>query len=392
MKKIILILILSLFTFSCGEKEIETKIEEESLPPSMTENSETKNEIIELNDEAKKDLTIEHYKVKMSNASYQIIVPASVNPAPEHIAIVAAPISGRISKIFKHEGEYVSSGEPLLEIQSIEYTNMIFDYLQSKNDMEIKQSQMERLKTLTDQNINSKKEFENSKYEFNTAKNSMNSAFSKLISIGLSKKEIEELNADETADKLVVRSKISGRINEHLIDIGEAVNIYDKLLTVIDENKVMVNAYISPEDAVFISTGDEVEISTVKDNPANSIKSKIWSINPALDEVNRSIVANALVNTKNGFPKPGQTIRVKINSGKNKQMLSIPTQAVLYEESDAFVFVKKGEGKYIKTPIEIAFQADNQLFLNSGIDENDTIALTQIFTLKALSKFDEFAE
>lgn len=390
--KIRYILILLLFSLvSCGNENKPDDIKEETIPPSMREQNESIS-IINLDSNAVENLKVEHFTASVEIADYEFVVPAKVFPAPENINVISAPISGRVSKIFKHEGDIVKKGDPLLEIESIEYTNLVFEYLQAKNEINIKTAQKDRLQRLLEQNINSKKEFEIAEYEFKTALNNLNASYSRLIAIGLSKNEIDNFTDGKTNSSFIIHAKISGKINEHLIDIGNSVMMYDKLLTIIDADKVMISGYISPEDAEFINEKDEVTIYTLKDNPANGIPAKIHSINPALDEINKAVVANIITKSLNGFPKPGQTIRVKIKSNSEKKMIVIPSQGLLYEDSDAFVFVKKSESQYIKTPVKIGFEADNKVYIAKGINEGDIIAISQIFTLKALSKFDEFAE
>lgn len=387
---ILLVLILGLI--SCGETPAPDKIEDSTIPPSMKEESKSKIEIIKLDESAVKNLNIKLYTVKESKAKYEFVVPASVLPSPDNINVISAPISGRISKIFKHEGDNVTVGEALLEIESIEFTNLVFDYLQSKNEVNIKKAQKDRLQKLSEQNINSQREFENSNFEYQSAVNNLNAAFSRLKAIGLTDSEINGFTDGKVNSSLTVRSKISGKINEHLIENGKSVTMYDKLLTVINAGSVMINGYIAPEDAEYISTGDEVVIYTLKENPANNINAKIHSINPALDDVNKSVVANIFAQTKAGFPKPGQTIRIKIIAGSEKSMIEIPSEGLLYEDSDAFVFVKKSDSEFIKTPVKIGFESDNNVYLLDGLRAGDEIAVSQIFTLKALSKYDEFAE
>ena len=82
---------------------------------------------------------------------------------------------------------------------------------------------------------------------------------------------------------------------------------------IINTSKVLVKGYLAPEDAQYIQRGDSVVV-TLRDNNNKLIQGQISSVNPGLDETNRSVVVNIVVNTKNGWPKPGENVRLLITT------------------------------------------------------------------------------
>jgi cobalt-zinc-cadmium efflux system membrane fusion protein len=155
--------------------------------------------------------------------------------------------------------------------------------------------------------------------------------------------------------------------------------------------KVMVRAYVSPEDGVLIKPGDPVTIS-LKDYAQLKQQATITTINPALDEINKSITLNIVFPSKNEWPKPGQNVRVEILATTPDPVLSIPVAAVQYEGNNATVFVKQDSRTYEKRVITLRKFTGAQAIVESGLANGEEVAVTQVFSLKALSKFEEFAE
>src|SRR6056297_4341307 len=88
-------------------------------PPSLRSSQE--NPVIQLSEQQAEDLDIRHYTVKREQISFEINAPGRVYGAPEGISVVSSPINGRVSKIYAHEGERVQAGDPLLDLESLEF-------------------------------------------------------------------------------------------------------------------------------------------------------------------------------------------------------------------------------------------------------------------------------
>jgi cobalt-zinc-cadmium efflux system membrane fusion protein len=199
-------------------------------------------------------LDVKTAEAKLGRLEFDLVTHANVSPAPGSLNIIAAPISGRILKIYKHEGERVAAGEALLEIESMEYTNLVYEFLMSLEESNWRKARAERLKKLSEQKINSQSEYEEAEALYKKTLSESEAAYSRLKTIGLSEKEIEELkNKRGNTSSLKVRSQIGGVINEHLVELGKSANIYDKLLTVVDSREVLIKAFLAPEDARFIN-------------------------------------------------------------------------------------------------------------------------------------------
>ncbi len=390
-KPILVILLIGIF-ISCNtknENQNETTSTEET-PPSVS--GVTKNVRIKLTDKELKELNIETYTIEENRQRFFVNAPGLVFPAPEFVSIISTPIDGRISSINASEGNYVSKGMELFTIESLEFGNLVAEYLQAIAEEKFQSSRLTRLQQLVEQTISSRSELDRAQSDFQRASAAVIASYSKLKAIGVPASEIETFkNATEIDPTLKIHSPISGIVDQRLVDLGQAVNALQKLGRVINTNKVMIKGYLSPEDAIHIQKGNMVDI-TLRDKNDQVISSKISSVNPGLDDTNRSVVVNILVDTENGWPKPGENVRLEIKSDKMSASIAIPIKALSYDGDNPVVYVKSNPTSFEKRIIEIKEINQQEVHVAKGLNVGEKIAITQVFSLKALSRYSLIAE
>ena len=323
---------------------------------------------------------------------FSIAAPGVVFPAPNHISIISTPIDGRISKISAQEGQSVKMGQELFCIESLEFGNMVSEYLQAVSEETFQTSRFQRLEQLVEQTISSKSELDRARSDFQRAKTSVIAAVSKLKAIGVPDQEINAFKTAESIDPtLKIHSPISGIVDQRSVELGQSVNALQMLARVLDMSHVLVRGYVSPEDARYIVAGDSVKISR-RQNDSFVMRAVVTSINPGLDENNRSVIVNVLLATNQNWPKPGENLHLSIVTSAPVEVITIPMEALTYEGNDPIVFVQISESVFEKRKVEVPEFHDNYAMVKSGLAKNEKLAVTQVFSLKALSRFDKIAE
>lgn len=377
---------------SCGNKSVTTPNEKtgSDAPPSI---SGVKPEnLVKLSDKEIAELKIQTIPVTSSMQKYSIAAPGVVFPAPNHISIISTPIDGRISKISIQEGQLVRTGQELFSIESLEFGNMVSEYLQAVSEETFQTSRLQRLEQLVEQTISSKSELDRAQSDFQRAKTSVIAAVSKLKAIGVPDKEINAFKTAESIDPtLKIHSPISGIMDQRSVELGQSVNALQMLARVLDMSHVLVRGYVSPEDARFIASGDSARISR-RQNDSFVMKSVVTSINPGLDENNRSVIVNVLLATDQNWPKPGENLHLSILTSSPVEVITVPMEALTYEGNDPIVFVQVSESVFEKRKLDVQEFRDKYAVVRKGLEKNEKLAVTQVFSLKALSRFDKIAE
>jgi cobalt-zinc-cadmium efflux system membrane fusion protein len=378
---------------SCDTKNPEVKDQniQTELPPSLKE----KNKgifLVRLSDKQTTELSIQTNSVKRNFVDYSIVAPGVVFPAPGHTSIISTPINGQVIRINVHEGDWVNKGQELFRIQSLEFGTLISEYLQAQAEEIFQTNRMTRLKQLVEESISSATELDRATSEYQRAMASVKSAYAKLKAVGVPDKEIVKFRDAQTFDPtLKVYTPISGVIEKNFVELGQSVNSLENLSRVLNTQKVLIRGYVSPKDARLMLIGDSVTISK-REQPESLINATVTSMNPGLDEINRSVVANIIIPTKNGWPKPGENLRLSITSKTQKEIVAIPLEALTYDGNQAIVFVKKESDVFEKRVILVDEIKERFVFVESGLAINEEIAVTKVFSLKALSRFDIISE
>ncbi|MBL7965703.1 MAG: efflux RND transporter periplasmic adaptor subunit [Prolixibacteraceae bacterium] len=386
-----LVISFALLIYSCGSKNQATQETSNSdTPPSISGVKAA--DLVKLNEKEKGELKIQVQPVSSAIQNYRITVPGVVFPAPNHISIISTPIDGRVSKILVQEGQSVRVGQELFSIESLEFGNMVSEYLQAVSEETFQSSRLQRLEQLVEQTISSKSELDRARSDFQRAKTSVIASVSKLKAIGVPDKEINASRTAESIDPtLKIHSPISGVLDQRTVELGQSVNALQNLARVLDISRVLVRGYVSPEDARFINPGDSVNISR-RQNDSFTMKAQVTSINPGLDENNRSVIVNVLLQTSNNWPKPGENLHLAIQTSSQTEVLTVPMGALTYEGNDPVVFVQISDLVFEKRKVEVQEFRDKYAVVRKGLEKTEQIAVTQIFSLKALSRFDKIAE
>lgn len=364
-------------------------------PPSLAESSASK--IIQLSKQQAENLNIQTVTIEPSQVSFTIQAPGQVFAAPGHISKVSAPINGRVTKIYAHEGERVNEGDPLLDLESLEFANLIADYLEVTAEITYQQQQVDRLKVLVEEKISPERTLQRAQADLQMTKAKLSASHARLHAIGVSDNIINQWGTQmsEPQSQLTIHAPITGTINKHMIEQGQSVNAYEEILDIIDNKEVLVRGFVSASDAPFLQPGDSVLITDRSGSESTTIsqlKTTVTSINPALDQANKSIVLNSIVETENDWPIVGQNVRLIYTAGGEEGTISIPMSAIQFDESDATVFVQHSPIEYEKRKVTVRRATAENAIIESGLEPGEKIAVSQVFSLKALERFEQFAD
>lgn len=348
--------------------------------------------IVRLDPSTADSLAVRVLTVAPGEGTYEIAIPGEVLPAPENFAIVSAPTGGRIAGIAAHEGEYVRRGQIVLQLESAEFADMAASYLEARADVAFYRSQAERAASLVEQQVSPESALEKAQAELSRAEARVSASYARLRALDVTDEQIEAWQTTTRERPLLpVYAPISGFIDRHEVDLGTSVNAYQEMLSIVDPSRVLVRGFLSPDDAAAARPGTPVTIEQ-RVGSARSIAARITTVQPALDEANRSLVVNILTPATDGWPVPGQAVRLRMEARSEEGSIRIPTDALVYDADRASVFVESEPGSWMLRAIEIGRMTENEVFVLSGLSVGDRVATSQVFALKALLRVAEYGE
>ncbi len=392
-RTLMLITLLLLATlWSCGKETSYSVPEQIPLPPSLRSDREPHVQYVYLDSSLARRIDIRTETIRKKIHTMRFPVPAVVEPDPDHYFIVSSPVEGRVIEIAHFQGDTVRKGEILFKIQSIIFANQLAELLQSEADLKYYHNAYNRLKVLAKQKITTEKALQKAEAEYLRAVALNQAARAKIRALGIPEDQIPGILARSSKEPyLPIYAPATGVITSLHIQQGQPITSEEQLCAVTDFTRLRVAGFISPDDLALVTVGDTVEIFQ-KSAAALAIRGRIHSINPSLEPQHKSIVVYVKITPRENWPLPGQNVRMTIFSPTRKPVIAIPLNAVEFEKESPFVFVQHSPVQFEKRPVLIQRIVGTKVIVASGLAEGEAIAVNQIFTLKALSRFEEFAE
>ena len=387
------LLTIALLAAGCsGTDAPETTDTADIPPPPSIQAVEGAARMVRLTERQREELQVATWEVALESASFELRIPGEVHASPEHFAQVSSPIAGRVVTINAHEGEAVREGDVLLEMESLGFADLVADYLEATAELTYAEAEQMRLAQLVERGISPVRVLEKARSDLSRAETRVSATWARLRAVGVSEEEMASWSSTSRQRPLLrITSPISGMLDEHHVDTGKAVDENEALLTILDPGHVLVRGFASPEDAGLLKPGEPVRIRPRQESGI-SIDSRITTINPSVDADNRSVVINILTAARDGWPRPGESVQVIVEATSPQPVLSIPLDAVQYDGQEAVVFVAHDDVTFEPRPITLLRVNASTAFVAEGLEPGEKVAITQVFTLKALSRFDLFGE
>ena len=179
--------------------------------------------------------------------------------------------------------------------------------------------------------------------------------------------------AQQRLDYATIKSPISGTIAQRDLDKGDTASPTRPFVTIVDMDVVKVTAKVSSRDIGGINLGQE---ATIKPDalPAEEFSGTVVNISPVIDRSSQTCDIEIEASNPDYKLKPGMYTRVELTVLEHKGVPVIPTDVLLKEGEDTFVYVVSG-GKAkkqqvvtgisdgVKTEILFGLKAGEQLIV-----------------------------
>ncbi len=168
-------------------------------------------------------------------------------------------------------------------------------------------------------------------------------------------------------NKLIIKANFSGKVSEIHVKTGEEVSASGKLITIEDDSKLKLTAYLSSDDVKKIKPGDKVIINK------NGESSVISSIAPSADSITKKYKVE--IEHISSTLRPGELIQLTFKVGRgvsNSSKLYIPITSLHILPDEIFVWGLK-DGKTVKIKVKTGDISGNYVEVLSGVSAGDQI-------------------
>ncbi len=293
----------------------------------------------------------------------------------DHTTQVITQASGPISRIVVDLGTRVKAGDPLLYVSSPDLAGAVSAYRKAANRLELARLALERNRDLLDHKAIAQKEFEASQADYNDASTDLQNSLDALRILGVTDRELADARRQDAAirPEFALRSPIAGVVVQKLVLPGQVVQAgATPCFLVSDPSRVWVQAHAHEPDLAMVGTGREAEVTSPTSGAA--LRGTVTFVGAMLDEATRTIPVRVSTPNPGGVLKKGEFVDVMIHAGTMRDVVVVPTSAVLYtNENLPFVYIQVEPGKFAQRLITVGAQQDGRFEVLSGIRAGDPI-------------------
>ncbi len=284
---------------------------------------------------------------------------------------VITQVGGPVSRILVVPGDHVRAGQPMLEVSSPDYAQILDAYLKAADSFRLAQKNYDRAQELYQHHAIAEKDLEQAESDRIQAQADLNAAEQGMKILGI--KNPADLAKAPSSAQIPVLAPIGGEVVERLVSPGQVVQAgQTQAFTISNLSSVWILANVYQTDLQYVRSGDEVVVQT--DAYPNSFHGKISYISSALDPNTRTLQARIVVDNPGEKLKKDMYCTVMVTAGVLTNALAVPNAAVLRDDNNQpFVYVLDGQNQFIQRDVDLGEVQDGQTQIVKGISPGDKV-------------------
>lgn len=290
---------------------------------------------------------VEVATLQASSARLDINLPGEIVGAQD--AILGSPAGGYIERVYVQEGEKVSAGEGLIQVNTAIYAAQ---RKQAEAQLALAEAELARVEALGDL------------------------ASQAQLDAVTTQKLIAEANADLARinhSRSVIRAPFSGVVSQMNASKGEIASPGAPLIRVVQLDPVHVRVAVSDRDVVSLTPGMTAAITT--EATSDMFTGTLIHIDPAADLQTRSFTAEIAVDNSDRRLLPGMIASVSIGGELAEDMVVVPQDWLVTRLDGVGVFIEQDNAAVWKdiTPGRVIH---DQVVIQDGVSEGDRVVIT----------------
>jgi membrane fusion protein (multidrug efflux system) len=302
---------------------------------------------------------VECVEVSPQPLTYTLSAVGSLN-TPENVTI-SSKKAGIIQKIFAKEGDRVSKGQTLVQLDDVnarlEVERSEAKLREAEAYLETNRTTLLRYQKLLDSKVISQQGYDdaNLKVKLDEAR------------VALAKAELT-LARQSLSDHRIV-SPIEGLVSLKIASLGEHVNVApkDEILKIVQMSPLELEFDIPENWAGKVQGGSRIQF-TVKAYSQEKFTGVVQFISPTADPATRNVKMKAVVQNADYRLKPGFFAEVTIQTGNNPNALVVPESALFSQEGRFFAFITE-DGVARRKEVETGLRFDGKVEIVKGIQK-----------------------
>jgi cobalt-zinc-cadmium efflux system membrane fusion protein len=284
---------------------------------------------------------------------------------------VITQVGGPVSRILVVPGEHVREGQPMLEVSSPDYSQLLDTYLKANDSFRLADKNYDRAKDLYDHHAIAERDLQQAESDRNLAQADLNAAEQGMKILGI--KNPADLEKAPSSAQIPVIAPMNGEVVERLVSPGQVMQAgQTQAFTISDMSTVWVLANVYQADLANVKDGDDVTVTT--DAYPDTFHGKISYVSAALDPNTRTLQARIVVDNPGEKLKRDMYCTVTVTAGVVSNAISVPDSAVLRDdENQPFVYVAQGSNQFGRRSVDIGDSLNGRTQILKGLSPGDKV-------------------
>lgn len=384
-------------------------------------------EVVNLKPAAREAIGLEVTSVEQSKLPLEIVTTGAIEAIPTKTYIQHGLLSGRVYDVLVEQGDMVKEGQTLVILDSPEINRLGAEVLNTKNDMQLEitkvksnynadrnqaqvrldlaKSNYERMKTLYEEKIASRRSIEAATVDLRVAESrlenikkketaeldslkikmkvTIESMTNRLKQIGLDDKTINQmLDSDYSILRVPIRSSRAGVVVDIQANPGETVSDNDPLFEVLDIATVYATADVYEHDMDRVEEGQKVVV-TANAIPKKTFEGTITFVGSEVDKTKRTLPVRVKISNPGFKLKPDMFVSLRIQTQEPATSIILPKEAVIERTGHFGVFLEVKPGVYQLNYVQVGRSLGDEIEILDGLKVGQKVVTTGAFQLDA---------
>ena len=334
----------------------------------------------------KKSDTAELFTVPQDQMAHVQVVPVEKTKLPRLLRLtgsvtynafrttpVFTAIGGPVHEILVAPGETVQVGQPLLTVNSPDYSAARSAYIKARDAEELADKIFRRDQDLYAHGAIAESDLQIAESSLTQAKADKQSSEDALRALGLTDPEAVVKNPPKMTSQIPLPAPVAGEVVERLVGPGQLLQGgATQCFTISDMSNVWVLVNVYQSDLGYVHVGDSADITT--DSYPDTFHGKISYLAPALDPNTRTLQARIATSNLGKKLKKDMYVVATVQAGQIRDALTVPDSAVLRDtENQPFVYVQTTANQFARRLVTLGDSHNGRTQIATGLREGEHV-------------------
>jgi membrane fusion protein (multidrug efflux system) len=325
-------------------------------------------------------ISVSVYSVQPGNATYFDIYPATVTPLNQ--VDIKPQVSGNIIGIFFQDGQHVTKGQKLYQIDQQQYQGAYEQAVANLNitkaNLAKSQQDANRYEDLAKQDAIAKQVLDHQLADLESAKRQVEAAKANVSSVQTNLKYS------------VIYAPFDGTIGISQVKVGASVYQQTLLNTISSDDPMAVDIAIDQAEITHFTSylgkkqdnKDSTFTLVLPDGAIYSYTGYLILLDRSVDPQTGMIKARLVFPNSQRLLKPGITTNIRVKHNAGDSSLLIPYKAVLEQLGEYYVYVVNSDNKATQHKISLGAKINDKVVIKSGLMQGDKVVTEGVQKLR----------